>query len=237
MRPPSQQSQFEAAKASGDGRQGARDLAQTLARAILKDQAGRIGELARAGANLNAPDERGRSPAMVAIQEGAPGALAALLEGGADKNALLMGWTLAMMCVDKGDLSCLKALSKAGLDNAQAMTRGHGAWSALMMAAEKGWLAGVQELLAAGADPNAANDEGWTAAHWAAWRDQGECFEALLESGADPQRKAPDGQTPAMFASRLGSPGACRDMLERWQERQALRQAARPAPSMPKRGL
>jgi len=58
----------------------------------------------------------------------------------------------------------------------------------------------VKLLLEHGADPNAAQDGGFTPLHSAAQNDDRESAEALLEAGADPSLANDDGKTPADLA-------------------------------------
>lgn len=58
----------------------------------------------------------------------------------------------------------------------------------------------VKLLLEHGADPNAAQDGGFTPLHAAAGNDDRESVEALLEAGADPALANDDGQTAADLA-------------------------------------
>lgn len=56
--------------------------------------------------------------------------------------------------------------------------------SPLIWACETGATASVEKLLAAGADPNVREIDGWTALHWAARNGHLRCAELLLEHGA-----------------------------------------------------
>ena len=58
----------------------------------------------------------------------------------------------------------------------------------------------VKLLLDHGADPNAAQDGGFTPLHSAAQNDDRESVEALLEAGADPSLANDDGKLPADLA-------------------------------------
>ena len=58
----------------------------------------------------------------------------------------------------------------------------------------------VKLLLEHGADPNAAQDGGFTPLHSAAQSDHRESAEALLEAGADPSLVNDEGKTPADLA-------------------------------------
>jgi ankyrin repeat protein/HEAT repeat protein len=56
----------------------------------------------------------------------------------------------------------------------------------------------VRQLLASGADPNAANDMGWTALHYAARGRRLEIMQALVAGGADVNRQDQFGRTPLL---------------------------------------
>lgn len=63
----------------------------------------------------------------------------------------------------------------------------------------------VADLLAAGADPNAQDDNGWSALHFAAQAVSAECAQALLQAGASVSLRDSFGNTAllrAVFSSR-----------------------------------
>ena len=87
-----------------------------------------------------------------------------------------------------------------------ARSRGAGGSTPLMAAALSGEAALVNRLLAAGADPNAANSAGATPLMWAA--PHVETMEILLDAGADANARSEDGRSALLITS--GSAGAGR---------------------------
>ena len=65
----------------------------------------------------------------------------------------------------------------------------------------------VRELLASGADPNVADDSGYTPLHWASYYGS-TCFQMLADAGADPNVADNHGWTP-LHRVALGGYKAC----------------------------
>lgn len=84
----------------------------------------------------------------------------------------------------------------------------------LIEAARDGDVQAVLDLLASGADPDAATGDGMTALHWAAERDQPRVAGVLLDAGAtvNPGTRI-GGYTPLHLASRRGHTGMVRTLL------------------------
>jgi ankyrin repeat protein len=83
-----------------------------------------------------------------------------------------------------------------------------GGWSALMTAAEKGDLAAATAAIAAGAEVNAADEDGWTALHLAALNDRAAVVELLLaEPGVEVNARTKWKSTPLMVAASRGHLG------------------------------
>lgn len=77
--------------------------------------------------------------------------------------------------------------------------------TALHYAADEGDVRLVEQLLGAGADPNAQDKNGWTPLHFAAQANAAGAVSALLRAGATTEARDTFGNTPlwrAVFSSR-----------------------------------
>ena len=74
------------------------------------------------------------------------------------------------------------------------------ATDALFEAAESGTASEVKAALAAGADPGARDEDGWTPLHRTAVRNNPSVIKALIEGGEDPGARDYDGFTPFDYA-------------------------------------
>ena len=84
-----------------------------------------------------------------------------------------------------------------------------GGWSPLMTAAEAGDAAGAAAAIAAGAEVNAADEDGWTALHLAALNDRAAVVELLLaQPGIDVNARTKWRSTPLILAVSRGHVGA-----------------------------
>jgi len=88
--------------------------------------------------------------------------------------------------------------------------------SPVASAAVAGDVAAVRAALAAGADPNAVADHGFTPLDWAARFGQIETMKALVDAGAalDLRDEGPNGWTPIMHALHKGQARAALALLE-----------------------
>jgi len=93
---------------------------------------------------------------------------------------------------------------------------GHPSYNgALVWAAEKGHTDRIDFLLTAGADLNAATEDGFTPAFIAAQEGHAPCLQVLAERGADLNAAAKDGFTPAFIAAQNGHAPCLQVLAER----------------------
>lgn len=209
---------------------------QQLLNAVGSNDVAQARAAIAAGADVNVDPGEGRTPLITAVIFTRPAMVKLLLEHGADPlrqagspiigNAVTAAF-FAMNGVALTDpaeevdpekhaaaLEVLKAVTAPRLGLDLLVRRATTQKTALMMAAEKGVLDAVEVLLAAGADPNAANGGKYTALDYAV---EGRAFgvrgseanrlavvRALLAAGARKERKGADGVTPAERAARAG---------------------------------
>ncbi|MBN1238644.1 MAG: ankyrin repeat domain-containing protein [Gammaproteobacteria bacterium] len=86
--------------------------------------------------------------------------------------------------------------------------------NSLAAAARGGNLDEVRELIASGADVNAAEPDGSTPLLWAAYQSHPEMVSALLAAGADPDAANEFGITPLLQASRYGDAPVIKALLD-----------------------
>jgi ankyrin repeat protein len=179
-----------------------------LHRAAAAGDAAQIGQLVTSGANLEARDDKGRTPVHVAAFVSSESALAALAEAGADLNALdgeaYDAVTIAAVA-DDPDLMSL-ALS---LGNRPDLVTSRWDGTALIAAAHLGHDEVVRRLIAAGAPLDHVNNLGWTALIEAVVLGDGgprhqAVVKALVEAGADRGITDRDGMTPLQLAEARG---------------------------------
>jgi ankyrin repeat protein len=160
--------------------------------------------------------------------------LATLLDAGAEVDEETSdGWTPLMIAARLGQVDALRLLLARG---ARTEARTVGGASALILAADGGneptrdpsfhsrIEAVLRELVLAGADPDAADNAGFTALHGAARGFDAGRVSCLLELGADPRLVAGDGSTALAMARAQDH----RAMCEALQAALAARRGSAP---------
>jgi uncharacterized protein len=172
-----------------------------LAAAAVSGDAGRVTALVRSGANVNAHGDKNVTLLQWALLNESTAGMEALLSAGADPTLPGMdNDTVVHLAAMANDPKYLELLLKHGADpNAHnGVTRATPLVSALMGKREKQF----RDLLAAGADPNAADRTGNTPLHQAAKINEPQRVLDLLEAGANPNAVNTTGATFQHFLFR-----------------------------------
>ena len=190
---------------------------QGLHRAAWNGDAAEIGHLAKAGADVDERDPRGRTPAHVAAFASHDDALRALAEAGADMNALEgQAYDVVTIAAVADDPEFMSLAIELGNDPGLTTSPYRG--TALIAAAHLGHVEVVRRLIAAGAPLDHVNNLGWTALMEAVVLGDGgpnhqEVVRLLLDAGADRAIADRDGVTPLSHARARGYV-AMADLLE-----------------------
>jgi uncharacterized protein len=167
-----------------------------------------VQQLLQDGANINARDERGRTPVMAATHGNRVDTVAALIQAGADINIRDNRLDNPFLYAGaEGLLDILKLTIAAKADT--KLTNRFGG-TALIPAAERGHVAVVDELLAhTDVDVNHINNLGWTALLEAIVLSNGgprhqQIVQLLVDHGADVNIADKNGVTPLQHARDRG---------------------------------
>lgn len=179
-----------------------------LFRAAHEGDVKTIRQLVAAGADVNARDPRGRTPAHVAAFASEDEALHALAEAGADMNALEgQAYDVVTIAAVANDPELMSLAIELGNDPGLTTSPYDG--TALIAAAHLGHVEIVRRLIAAGAPLDHVNNLHWTAVMEAVvLGDGGEnhqaVLNALLSAGGDRTLADRDGITPLRHAEMRG---------------------------------
>ena len=194
--------------AAAQDRDRMRPVDRELFAAAAAGDTGAIARALAAGANVDARDERGRTPAMAATHARQTVAVAALLKAGADVNRRDDRLDNPFLYAGaEGLLDILRLAIAAGAD--PRITNRFGG-TALIPAAERGHVEVVRELLThTKVDVDHVNNLGWTALLEAIVLSDGgprhqRIVELLLAHGADANIADRGGVTPLAHARSRG---------------------------------
>ena len=162
-----------------------------------------ISLIIRDGFNVNAVDDRGRTPVHSAAAS-SPGVLSALLEAGANPDSRDNSqWTPMHVAAWEGDSPTMTMmLLYAGADPNARTSRGrtplhYGAQNYRASDSDASVASSmVVSLLRAGSDPNAADEDGVRPIHVAASSGRADVVAALVNGGADAKARSSNGDTP-----------------------------------------
>ncbi|MFP3873108.1 MAG: ankyrin repeat domain-containing protein [Thiohalophilus sp.] len=150
--------------------------------------------------DLEARDERGRTPLYLAAEQGDLDTVRSLLDKGAvvdaRDNCL---WTPLMRAAQNGHLDVVQTLLQAGADINAKDRDGYHALTAVVITDQ---VAILEYLIEQGIALDVQDDErDWTALMWAASEGREEMVEILLANGADRTVQGSDGKTALDLAA------------------------------------
>ncbi|KAJ6662578.1 hypothetical protein lerEdw1_011715 [Lerista edwardsae] len=147
-----------------------------------------------------------------AIQKDLQGIVAALIESGADINALNdMQYTPLLVACEMGKTESAKILLEKG---ANLKDKTPNLSSALHLAVQGGASSIVKILLHQGIDPNAAGQGNQTPLHVAAFHNKGVLIDMLIDAGAKVNTATKEQLTPLHIASQKGHADVAQKLLQ-----------------------
>ena len=164
-----------------------------------------------AGADINKPDNWGRTPLIVALQQAKTDAAELLISQGAGISLTdAWGRTPLLVATQLKNTAAIQSLLTRGADvnlaNKNDITP-------LIAAAQTGNHEAMSLLLGAGATLDRTDNLGWTALMWAASRNDGRAVKMLLDKGADASRTGRDGSTALELARNRAADAALLTLL------------------------
>jgi len=173
------------------------------------------------GADVNAKDEKGRTPAFYCVENGNFTILNNLDKAGKNKvdpNAQdNSGMSLLHCAVLKKQDAIVTYLLKVRACSPRTQIEKSGA-SPLYDAARIGTYDVVKNLVTYGADPTVATNAGLTPLHQAAARGNLDMVKDLVQAGADVNAIAKNGRTPIFYAAARGKASTVNFLLEKKAE-------------------
>lgn len=187
-------------------------VAADIHAAIRAGDAAAVQAAAQDGEELNRPDNWGRTPLIVALQQGKTPLVEMLVGRGASVSATdAWGRTPLLVATQLRNTAAIRLLLQHKADVNAANKNDI---TPLISAAQTGNAEALQLLLAAGAAPDRTDNLGWTALMWAASRNNLPIVKMLLEKGADARWVARDRSTAVSLARSRGADPAVIAALE-----------------------
>jgi len=196
-------------KSAPNGEQSALELSleQAMWTALAFEDADKLRELLKRGADPNKPEQLSQMTPLMAAETAE--LVKILLQAGADPNQRdRIGRTALHHAVKMREAgSIVRLLGKAGAD-VNARAKDIGECTPLLTAVEHYFedkdreetAVAIRILIHLGADVDAADSSGRTALARAAEANQADLVRLLIELGADPKRRLVDGKTPLDYA-------------------------------------
>jgi ankyrin repeat protein len=171
-----------------------------LLRSATQGDKKKVAELIARGAHVDAVDEDGWTPLLWAAAHGNEGAVEALLDAGADRQAVTRRESQGplILAAKWNRVEVVQTLLNRGLPRNQRDSIG---WNALMWASLQGRTDVAKALLDAGAGIETVDSDGNTPLILAARRGHLETVQLLLERGARPGARNVDGETAQTLAA------------------------------------
>lgn len=198
-----------------------RRLNKVMFEHLLENEWDLVFEAIMEGADVNAKDKNGRTPAFYCVENGNLKILNNLDEAGKNKvdpNAVdNSGMSLLHCAVLKKQEAIVSYLLKVRACSPRTQITKSGA-SPLYDAARTGTSEMLKNLVTFGADPNVATKAGLTPLHQAAARGNLDMVRTLVQAGADVNAFAENGRTPIFYAAARGKASTVSFLLEKKAE-------------------
>ncbi len=157
----------------------------------------------KSGADVNSPDNWGRTPLIVALQQRQAPVVEMLIDRGASVATTdAWGRTPLLVATQLRNTAAIRLLLEKQSDVNAANKNDI---TPLIAAAQTGNQEAATLLLGAGAAPDPADNLGWTALMWAAYRKDDAIVKLLLANGADPAKTGKDQSTAIELAKSRGA--------------------------------
>ena len=228
-----QRQQAEIARIRAEREQGAADfemlqriaeLNKEMFEYLKEDKWDLAMDVLNEGADVNARDEKGRTPAFYCVEKGKYNILTNLDQSpdGTERRKVDLnaqdnsGMSLLHCAVrNKQDAIITYLVRVRACSPKTQMKNGT---SPLFDAAKSGTAEQVKLLLTFGADPNAATTNGLTALHQAAARGNLDMVKELVQAGAEVNAITKDGRTPIFYAAERGKASTVSFLLDKKAE-------------------